>query len=521
VVSHDRRARRAASTLPPTTTRTEAPIEAQTTPAATLLARIEAFGLSEPDDPLGFESRLADDSGWTLGHALVVAEEYRRFLVLTQVAGHAVSPSHDVDEAWHLHLTRTAHYERFCHEVFGRFLHHEPARGGSSEDKRHRDMYAATLKAYRAAFDQSAPALIWPRPGTRVDARQAAAPTWQVPAALLPGHRLALAAVAFALAFGLFLCVTDFLRPLQLIPPGPFLLAALALTIALGWLGLHREAAPSAGTGRDALEPYEAAWYSGGARRMAMTAIATLVERGTLRHVPMPADPRAARPMIAVDRTVAPQPRHPAEAACLRAATDAGLRFADACGAMQPLADQVERRLGAAGLANAVTALPLRRAQVLVAVVALLVIEFERIFHAAGGGYPVGLLAVLSLLAVALVLALCRRPLRANARAEVVLKRLRLRAGAFKKTPPIGAALGLGVALMGTAAFAGDERFTGLEYQLDGWSSGAPGLARKPVRDGDSNCSSCSSCGSSDGGGGSSSDGGGGSSCGSSCGGGD
>ena len=69
------------------------------TGAATLLERIETFGFSAPDDPLGFESRLADDQGWTLGHALAVAAEYRRFLVLTQVAGHAVSPSPDVDEA--------------------------------------------------------------------------------------------------------------------------------------------------------------------------------------------------------------------------------------------------------------------------------------------------------------------------------------------------------------------------------------------------------------------------------------
>lgn len=80
--------------------------------AALLLERIEAFGFNEPCDPLGFESRLPDDQGWTPGYALAVVAEYQRFLVSTQVMGHAASPSPDVDEAWHLHLTRTAHLWR-------------------------------------------------------------------------------------------------------------------------------------------------------------------------------------------------------------------------------------------------------------------------------------------------------------------------------------------------------------------------------------------------------------------------
>ena len=33
-----------------------------------------------------------------------------------QVDGTPVCPSDDVDQAWHLRITRTADYERFCHE---------------------------------------------------------------------------------------------------------------------------------------------------------------------------------------------------------------------------------------------------------------------------------------------------------------------------------------------------------------------------------------------------------------------
>ncbi|MCK9684857.1 glycine-rich domain-containing protein [Scleromatobacter humisilvae] len=127
-----------------------------------MLARVEAHPLSAPVDPLAFECRLADGNCWTLGHAVRVVHEYRRFLVLTQVAGVQVCPSDDVDQAWHLHITRTADYERFCREVVGRFLHHHPAAAGADEHQRHRAMYAATLSHYRRAFCAEAPRDVWP-----------------------------------------------------------------------------------------------------------------------------------------------------------------------------------------------------------------------------------------------------------------------------------------------------------------------------------------------------------------------
>ena len=32
----------------------------------------------------------------------------------------------EVDEIWHQHILYTKDYEQFCHEVFGRFIHHTP-----------------------------------------------------------------------------------------------------------------------------------------------------------------------------------------------------------------------------------------------------------------------------------------------------------------------------------------------------------------------------------------------------------
>ena len=474
--------------------------------ARDLLARIEAFGFNAADDPLGFESRLADDNGWTLGCAIAVTQEYRRFLVLTQVAGQSVSPSPDVDLAWHLHLTRTAHYEAFCAALFGRFLHHEPARPG--EGGRHRDMYRETLAAYRRAFGVEAPSTTWPRPGRPVDGL--VAPRWAIPPMLQPGHRLAAAAVLGAIAAALLLRGLGLLDPLQAIGPFAFLGLALLATVALGWLGLRSDGVSSRPAARDRLDPWEVAWLRGGSTRMAMTAIITLTERGVLLP-PGPAPERGARPPIAVNRGDEARCAHPAEAACLDAASDEGLRYTAACNAMRPLADQFERRLIAAGMATDAATLPLRRARSLLGLVVVLAVEFERIFHAFGTRSRIGFLVLLTLAGVALAVVLAQRLRRANPHATRAMESLRPATAPSATAPRVGPALAFGVALAGTAAFAGDLRFDGLSQQIH-----VPPLAAGGGRAGQdgSGCSS-SSCSSDDGSGGGS---GGGSSCGSSCG---
>jgi hypothetical protein len=185
---------------------------------------------------------------------------------------------------------------------------------------------------------------------------------------------------------------------------------------------------------------------------------------------------------------------------------------------MLPLADQVEHRLVVAGVAGDPHALPLHRARALVGLVVLLTVEFERILRAFATGHPTGFLVLLTLAGAGLAVALARRTPRATARAERVLRPLRLAAGQYRKTTPTGQALAFGVALVGGTAMAADDlRFDGLKQQVN-----AQPLAAVPRRGGKedgSGCSSssCSSCGSDGGSGGGSSCG---SSCGSGCGGG-
>ena len=125
--------------------------------------RIAAHRFDDPTARLTFTARLARENGWTIGRAVRVVDEYRRFAFLARTAGHPVTPSEDVDQAWHLHLAYTHDYwETWCRDVLGAPLHHGPTRGGQAEADRYDSQYRRTLAAYTAAFDEVPPADIWP-----------------------------------------------------------------------------------------------------------------------------------------------------------------------------------------------------------------------------------------------------------------------------------------------------------------------------------------------------------------------
>jgi hypothetical protein len=133
-----------------------------------LWARLLAFNFDETGDALTFTQRLARENGWNLGFARRVVEEYRRFLYLALRAGHSVTPSDEVDQAWHLHLVYSRSYwDELCAQVLQHRLHHGPTRGGQAEDDRFLDAYEATRTSYRRCFGSEPPADIWPEPEVR------------------------------------------------------------------------------------------------------------------------------------------------------------------------------------------------------------------------------------------------------------------------------------------------------------------------------------------------------------------
>ncbi len=260
----------------------------------TLWARLSTHAFEHPDDDLDFTRRLAREQDWSLEYARGAIMEYRRFCLLCCVAGEHMTPSQEIDEVWHLHLTFTRDYwERFCPLVLGTPLHHGPTRGGPAEDRRYRAQYARTLAAYEHWFGPP-PLAFWP--GTR---ERFADPArwrridlhrhWVLPRPRLPVGRPGRRGLRWGVGLVLGAAVTASaalpLNPLDW-NAGPFLslylsLAAAALVWSFG-LRVHsfwrlRET----GSGQaDALDPYQLGFLAGGPTRAVDVGVTQLLSLG-------------------------------------------------------------------------------------------------------------------------------------------------------------------------------------------------------------------------------------------------
>ncbi|HSI07119.1 MAG TPA: TIGR04222 domain-containing membrane protein [Rariglobus sp.] len=266
---------------------------------AELWAKLEAFDPDEPDATFSFSQRLARENGWSRDHALRVIAEYRRFVFLAVTAGHPVSPSDAIDQAWHLHLTYTRSYwDTLCGEILRQPFHHQPTRGGDRERAKFGDWYARTLASYRAAFNESPPADLWPPAGRpspetaplfrRVDIRR----FWLIPRPRAHQKKItaALAAIAGLLVIAgcngggpfpgaaLFdLRGPDFLKFYLTAFP----LAVLIAAVLRWWWRVPsddgREVSP------DDVDPYVVAHLAGKTKRVALTALTQLANDKAVR----------------------------------------------------------------------------------------------------------------------------------------------------------------------------------------------------------------------------------------------
>ena len=160
---------------------------------------LEASEIGPSDAALTFAARLARENRWTPAFTERVIGEYKRFCFLAVTAGHEVTPSDAVDQAWHLHLTYSrAYWERFCPEVLGMPLHHGPTAGGSAERNRYFEQYAQTLKSYEAAFGEVPPADIWPAAAQRFGRDPLAFRVNPLSVIILPRRQTILGAAALA-----------------------------------------------------------------------------------------------------------------------------------------------------------------------------------------------------------------------------------------------------------------------------------------------------------------------------------
>ena len=132
-----------------------------------LWKRLEAFHIDAEGVVFPFSKRLARDNQWSHEFALKAIQEYKRFVYLAMVSGVEVTPSDEVDQVWHLHLTYTRNYWGAFTALLGKPLHHGPTAGGVVEKNRYNSNYDETLRAYQAEFALAPPADVWPAPAQR------------------------------------------------------------------------------------------------------------------------------------------------------------------------------------------------------------------------------------------------------------------------------------------------------------------------------------------------------------------
>jgi uncharacterized protein (TIGR04222 family) len=260
-------------------------------PASTeLLDRILAFNIDGHEPvALPFVARLARENGWSRSYADRVLYEYKRYMFLAATSSEPVCPSEDVDAAWHLHLTYTRNYwKRFCGEVLGTPLHHDPTRGGAAEADKHLHMYERTLATYRAMFGTEPPADIWPpavqRFGQDLKHRMVnTAHNWVIPKD--PIKRI-LGITAAGLTVAAFVpgCVGGNFNPFDLVGANflTFLIPVMIAAVCVGRVirSRMRMTGPQPSDDDVSLTWEQVAYLSGGYPRLITAAIARLVENG-------------------------------------------------------------------------------------------------------------------------------------------------------------------------------------------------------------------------------------------------
>lgn len=134
---------------------------------ATLYQRICKFELDSPNASFPFSAKLSWEYRWTGIFTYRAIQEYKKFVFLSQVTNHQVSPSTIVDRVWHLHLLYThSYWNEFCGKILNKPLHHLPSLGGRQEGLQYRHQYQQTLASYTQYFGTPPPD-IWNAPKLR------------------------------------------------------------------------------------------------------------------------------------------------------------------------------------------------------------------------------------------------------------------------------------------------------------------------------------------------------------------
>ena len=444
-----------------------------------LWQRLSEFNIDDGNPALSFTARLARENGWDMLYAARVVDEYKRFLFLAITAGHTVTPSEQVDQAWHLHLAYThSYWDRLCNQVLGKPLHHNPTAGGRDESRKFKDLYRRSIRSYHHAFGTMPPADIWPDAATRfgsdLDAcRINTHENWVIPKR---AGRIGLSA-CIVLIFIMLGAVLGLKAP-RWDPRGWVVLMVLVLIcgFALATLLRRRLRTPDddGEATIDELDTYDIAYLAGGKRRAMDAAIAGTVASGAVRL--------EENHKLSVDGPLPLNP-HRLEETIVRHLEAGPRRLNEVRVNLSLSMNQTVRKLEELGLAPTsmqrfkmrIATLLLMFGGVIPLAIACLSEAWKAKVHAGGWPWLIFVSVVLTLTV------LMRAPLR-TLRGDRVLKQLQMRNDHLlalrsrEDVPP--ELLPLGVALFGAAVLTGTAYASlgnDLSVGKSSWSSGCGG----------------------------------------------
>jgi uncharacterized protein (TIGR04222 family) len=432
--------------------------------------RIESQPIGPQSAVLGFPRRLARDNGWSEAHASRVLLEYRRFLFLAARAGHPVTPSDAVDQAWHLHLIYSDDYwNTWCGEVLGFPFHHGPTRGGTTEQAKYTDWYARTLASYETCFGEPPRRDIWPTVEDRftnasafrrVNTREVwilHKPSFQ---SLFRGTAAAIAVLGFTGCGAL--AVTDWnvfdwtgypFLALYLVLMG----AALTVLLTTRWL--RGTASPAAGSDANTRleneDPYVVAGLVDGARGILQAGLAALAARGLIESHP------ATPAWIGRSKNAQPGNLTGIEAAIWEAIpADREIEFRTLRKELKPHFAKVRENVQARGWEPSTATLNTARLWRALLVLAVVGIGIAKIAVGISRDRPVGFLVVLTLATLLFGLILAFRIPRRTRSGEALVNRSRTEEAEIRQSlrePSLSPewSLPMMVALFGGTALAG------------------------------------------------------------------
>ena len=128
-----------------------------------LYKEISSIQIDDESVDFSFSDRLSRENDWESDFCKKSIIEYKKFIYLTCIANKPLTPSDQVDQVWHLHLTYTQSYWKdLCQNILKHELHHGPTKGGNLEYEKYKKQYQYTLTLYQKEFGEQPPSDIWP-----------------------------------------------------------------------------------------------------------------------------------------------------------------------------------------------------------------------------------------------------------------------------------------------------------------------------------------------------------------------